>query len=86
MTIWKYPFAVHDVVEIEMPIRAKVLTVQVQAQVPCLWALVHESHDVEVRRFRIYGTGHPINHLIGSYVGTFQLVGGGLVFHVFEEA
>jgi len=37
------------------------------------------------RTFAIYGTGHKHEHVEGTYIGTFQLDGGSLVFHVFEE-
>lgn len=78
-SIWKFPLAE----EIEMPKKAKVLTVQVQRDIPCIWAVVDPSADREVRRFVIVGTGHSMNRK-GPYIGTFQLEGGALVFHVFE--
>ena len=39
----------------------------------------------ELRTFSIYGTGHQHESISGEYVGTFQLHGGALVYHVFEE-
>lgn len=36
-----------------------------------------------MRHFRIKGTGHAADD-IGDYIGTFQLNGGSLVFHLFE--
>ena len=69
-----------------MPKGAEVLTVQTQgkAERPELWALVNPDAATEPRTFRTYGTGHPIDHDPGRYVATYQLHGGGLVFHVFE--
>jgi hypothetical protein len=83
-TIWKFPLRVDDHVAIEMPMASKVLCVQVQLGTPCLWALVYPDAKMETRDFRVIGTGHPIERDPGDYIGTFQLNGGALVFHVFE--
>ena len=40
---------------------------------------------VVLRRYvEVYGTGHQIETMGREYVDTFQLMGGSLVFHVFE--
>jgi hypothetical protein len=84
-TIWKFPFEVADVLEILMPSGAEILDVQVQHGQPCLWALVHSERPTVRRRFRVFGTGHLIEGMYAAkYVGTFQIAGGALVFHVFE--
>jgi len=62
---------------------ASLLTVAVQDGAPCIWALVDPAQPSRERRIRIYGTGHSINEP-GRYIGTFQLLGGTLVFHVFD--
>jgi hypothetical protein len=36
------------------------------------------------RRFRVAGTGHELEPYVDRYIGTFQMLGGTLVFHVFE--
>lgn len=82
-TIWKFPFEVKDAVTLDMPIDAQVLDVQVQKGIPCIWALVDPHAERCRRQFRVYGTGHPVN-VTGDHVGTFQLAGGSLVFHMFE--
>lgn len=82
MVVYKYELPLEDMVRIEMPVGAEVLTVQTQHGVPQIWALVRPGRT-EVRRFRVAGTGHNIS-VAGPYVGTFQLHGGGLVFHVFD--
>ena len=81
-TIYKYELAQAETQTIDMPEGAKVLTVQVQRGCPCLWALVESTNPLVARHFRIYGTGHSFVH--GEYIGSFQLMGGDLVFHVFE--
>lgn len=84
-TIWKYELETLDLFDVDMPIGAKPLTVQMQNEKPCLWALVDSGKNKEKRTFSIYGTGHIVNsaqHKI--YIGTYQLMDGGLVFHLFE--
>jgi len=53
---------------------------------PCLWALVNPDERHSKRQFRLAGTGHPIIQDEGAlrFVGTIQLHGGSLVFHLFE--
>jgi hypothetical protein len=50
-----------------------------------LWALVDPEAPLEARTFRIYGTGHDVPDFYGLFVGTVQLYGGSLIFHVFED-
>ena len=83
-TIYKYPLIIGDQ-DIEMPKGAQILTVQVQNDMPCLWALVAPSNPPELKRITVAGTGHNIFEVdLLAYVGTFQLHGGELVFHVFQ--
>lgn len=85
MTIWKYRLETTDLQIIDIPRGATFLSVQVQERFgPCMWALVNEESPKFGHRIRIFGTGHPMDS-IGGYVGTYQLSGGALVFHVFVE-
>ena len=84
-TIWKYDVPMEDYFEIDMPKDAQILTVQTQNGEPKLWALVNLDITIlEKRKFRHSGTGHPITDDNMDYIGTYQLHGGGLIFHVFE--
>ena len=85
-TIYKYPIYPADYVEVEMPAGAEILTVQLQRNQLCLWALVDSAAPVRKCRFRIAGTGHPLDDEVvaSKYVGTFQLNDGQFVFHVFQ--
>lgn len=86
-SIWKFDVPVADRLLIQMPEGAKVLCVQVQNETPCIWAKVDPGTKVpvEVREFRVYGTGHNIDESEAlEYVGTFQLLGGSFVGHLFE--
>jgi hypothetical protein len=88
MRVYKFPIPVEDSGRIEMPKGAKILKIQVQHGTPCMWALVDSKAPKEMREFRIVGTGQHIElspYLELTYIGTFQVNGGHLVFHVFED-
>jgi hypothetical protein len=85
IAVWKFPFPVNDALELEMPADSKILSVQVQNDTPCLWALVDSTRERQTRKFRIYGTGHPCFSEVEQFIATFQMLDGGLVFHLFEE-
>lgn len=84
--VYKYPLDIQDEVVVIMPKGARVLSIQVQNGRPCLWAAVDPREmTLEERRFRIAGTGHPIqDDVVDGFIGTIQLYDGKLVFHVFE--
>ena len=84
-TIWKYPFEIKDDLTIEMPAGAEILSVQVQHGEPCIWVLVDPSNKWDVRHFMVRGTGHSVD-FDGRFIGTIQIMGGSLVFHLFELA
>jgi len=86
--IWKYQLIVTDRQEIKMPAGAEILTVQTQDGRPCLWALVAPNKTETTRIIETFGTGHEVNYFdttVREYIGTYQLEGGQLVFHVFER-
>jgi hypothetical protein len=83
MVIWKYELRINDTQKIKMPRGAKGLDVQWQFDKLCMWVLCDENNITEDRVIAIYGTGHHLPMTIGTYVGTFQMEGGNLVFHVF---
>lgn len=82
-TIWKFEVDSPNV-HLEMPVGAEILCVQMQRDKPCLWAEVEPFNPIEKRSFMIVGTGHEIEFTNGKYIGTFQMHGGGLVFHLYE--
>jgi hypothetical protein len=86
-TIYKYPVPIDDDFELDLPVGARLLCVDTQRGVPNLWALVDMDPGLgsETRRFRLAGTGHPLDDRPLDYVGTFQLHRGSLVFHLFEK-
>lgn len=70
---------------IEMPQGAETLCVQMQGTQPCIWAKVDDAKPMENRMFHVRGTGHLLQENEGKYIGTFQMLGGSLIFHVFEH-
>lgn len=86
-TIWKYDVPTDQSFTLKIPAGSQVLCVQVQHNSPRIWVLVHAPNAPEdTRRFVVVGTGADVpNSLALAYVGTFQMVGGSLVFHLFED-
>ena len=82
-TIWKFPLPVGDEVRVPMPKGAQVLTIAVVRDEPFVWAIVDPGAAVVEREFSVRGTGHDLG-TVGGYIGTFMLLAGSLVFHVFD--
>lgn len=83
MQIWKFQLPLQDEIALEMPENSKILSVQTQDEIPCIWANVEPSADKMIRHFKLRGTGFGTDD-VGAYVGTFQLENGSFVFHLFE--
>ena len=82
-TIYKYPVSYGPFL-IKMYKEAEVLCVQMQNDIPQMWALVDLDAEEEDRGFVLVGTGaifheFPPNH---KYVGTYQEPP--FVWHLFE--
>ena len=83
-SIYKYPVAIVDEFQLRLPVNAQVLDIQMQHNVPVLWAIVNttvKGHNT--RHFICRGTGHPIDPVqIIRHVSTVQ--DGGFIWHFFE--
>ena len=78
--IFKYPLEITGLQEIEMPKGSKILSVQMQYDKPCLWALVDDHTTfVEKREIILAGTGHPIEADNLKFIGTVQEMSGQLI-------
>ena len=85
-TIWKFEIKMYGTTEIIMPIRAEVLTVQMQKGIPCIWVELNPRElEKQIRYFQWYGTGHPMPISHKRYIGTIQDAQGELVFHLYEN-
>ena len=84
ITIYKYKVPVRDgVFEVALPRGARPCHVGVQFDEPCLWARVETNNPPENQKFCWVGTGHPAPEK--GYLGTIQMHGGALVFHLFRQ-
>lgn len=68
-----------------MPVGSRPISVALQGDKLCLWAIVDTDEPKVTRTVLIAGTGHPISSEMSAdrFVGTFMVNGGALVFHVF---
>ncbi len=76
----------HQLIRLQMPEKAKVLTGQLQGNELVIWAEVNPRNEVAERIIEIVGTGGPLSELKHAqkrtYISTFQL--GWFVGHIFE--
>lgn len=83
--IYKYKLG-PGVTEINLPLGSTFLDVQEQYGNPVAWFLVGtEADGKELRNFCTVPTGGEVDIDRYKYLGTFQLSGGHLVYHLFEE-
>lgn len=84
--IYEYQLEPRMVAAITVPKHARVLTVQMRRDVPCMWVLADPNAELIQRQFLIAGTGFDLPPSMWrqwTYHGTFQT--GELVLHVFED-
>lgn len=84
MEVWKYEIGA-DVGAVSMPEGAKPLSVAMQGDAVCMWALLDPDQPLCDRHFAVYGTGWKMPDDPGRFIGTFQ-PNIGLVFHLFETS
>ena len=83
--VFKYPIPIEDFFSLKLPLGTEILHIAEQRDKAFLWALVNLDTDcVETRKFRLAGTGHPIESEKIVYIGTFSMMGNNLIWHVFE--
>ena len=85
-SIFKYILDAADVQEIQMPIGSTILSVGVQRDEICIWALIEPDAVKVSRRIYICPTGREADGLQRvKFLGTVMLHAGNLVFHVFTD-
>ena len=83
--IWKYKLRAVEKQCLAIPKGAEILSVQLQGNNACLWALVNPEEEKEIKTIGIFKTGNPIaTDRQCKFIDTIQLYNGELVFHVFE--
>jgi hypothetical protein len=85
--IYKYPVPFHigHAIPLELSRGAKILSVQIQGDTLCLWAMVDPSLPTETETIRIIPTGEPIDPTLAvmiDHLATIQI--GPYVWHVFK--
>ena len=80
-TIWKYSITDRPCQEIEVPLNAEILCVQLQDNIPTLWALVETEEPKRIFDILTYYTGDCWIDKKGQYIGSYQLAG--CLYHVF---
>ena len=82
-TIFKYCIDLHGTIA-RLPEDAQILTVSVQDNRICLWALVDTNKPNIFRSFVVYGTGQDMTNTINrlKYIGTVHI--NPFVWHIFE--
>ncbi len=83
--IWKYTLGPGETT-FDIPCGSSFMSVQMQHGHAQLWALVDPENPKAQRSVIVVGTGHPIDYTgqALTFIDTFQLEGGSLVFHAFE--
>ena len=82
----KVPFLMNEEYEVVL-FKDQILKVDVQHEQLFMWCLVDDEEFKSDRNIYIYGTGHPVDEKLSknNYVGTYQLMNGDFVGHVFVE-
>ena len=86
LQVFKYPISAVDYAVLKLPVGAQLIHVATQRDKPCLWALVDPTAPMEMRKFKVVGTGHAIDESVEKliHVGSWLMHGDSLVFHLFE--
>lgn len=83
--VHKYRIGDGEEFTLHAPRGAEFLSVQVQGPDVQVWARVDPEAEKVLFKFAVVGTGHYLKPFACSapFIGTFQLQGGALVFHLF---
>ncbi len=84
-TMYKYPLDAKPLQRLAVPKGAMLRAVQVQDGVPTIWAEIEPTAETVIKEIRTYATGEPMDDHWRYYLGTYQLDGGQLVFHVYTN-
>jgi hypothetical protein len=88
--IYKYPLEITDTQTVELPYEHRILSVQAQNGILCLWAAVDLEETFKAdRTIRIIGTGNQSDELDFYFSGDMEFIStvqlSGLVWHVFTD-
>lgn len=84
--VYKYVLAATEQQVLFLPKGSEVLSVAEQRNDMVLYAMVRDdAGEVERHTVRVHGTGHPVHDDPGRFIGTVNLHGGALMFHMFVK-
>ena len=86
-SVYKYPLEMVHEQTISMPKGSKILSVQRQNKIPCIWALVNPNEEEnEEKKILLIETGNIFNSPTDklNFIGTLQFIDGSYILHVFE--
>lgn len=84
ITIHKFPIGIEDGVQgVNCRDGAKFLAAAMQGGDLCLWFEHDTDRPVKTRKFRVFGTGHPIQEF-NTRVWRATVVAAPFVWHVYE--
>lgn len=81
MKIYKYVLSRLSTQFVHMPINAKIMDIQMQADNPTMWAMVDPDSEMIDVRIDMYATGEPLRDSDSQYLATVQ--DGDFVWHFF---
>lgn len=85
MKIFKYEIPIEDEFTLKLPHSSQILSFQCQKGKPYIWVLHPENKPLVDHHFSLIGTGHHIKPCECNFIGTVQLLGGDLVYHLFQR-
>ena len=84
--ILKYPLLTNRIQTVHMPTGSKIIKVDVQRNVPTIWAMVESDNKLAGRIISMISTGQtlPDGMWENNFIGTFLLNDGAFVLHAFD--
>lgn len=83
-TIWKFPLQTVSHFSIDLPFNYRIFDIQLQDDIPTLWAGVDDSHSITTLFLRCIATGEWIGSRDDlTYLKTIQK-SNGFVWHFFK--
>ena len=85
--IFKYELLVADIQTIDTHTYFEPLSIEMQNEKPVLYAIIDDETPKQNVVLRTYGTGVQLDdyETRDHYIGTYMLMGGDLVYHVFKH-
>lgn len=83
MKIFERELKLADLQVLTVPWNSKMLTVQVQNGVPCIWYESDPNNSLTDIKIAIYATGQDMPDIKQTYIATFQMEESKKIYHVY---